>query len=249
MALPKDSQARRDSVLIDVGGSRGAVLSRDALSSTVKYSVPLESVQFVPGDSATKGILALKYAPVCDLYGVKMGGVGDTSFSWAAGLCLDTEVVRSPLTSMTDDEFLLTLQPGQYAIDYALGKIYYSKKTDTDLETCSYVTRQQSVQVRTLCENQSAWEVNVYTIGSYGTGQPLPSMDIPNGMCLVIRAQPDNTGNVYISHSKIGSESSTGRIQLAGGAAVTLYVSNADLVWWNASTSAQKIEVYTEVSA
>ena len=68
-------------------------------------------------------------------------------------------------------------------------------------------------------------------------------------MCLVIRAQPDNAGNVYLSHTKAGAESAAGRVQLAAGQAITLYLNNADLVWWDASAAAQKIEVYVEVAA
>lgn len=238
--------------MADIGGVRGALLTRDALSTTVKYDVPIEEVQFAPGDGNTSkitGVAVLKYSCVCNEDGDRLGNPDDTSFSWATGHCLTEEVVYYPLNGLEDSEILANLTKGQYAIDYAAGKIYYCKADDTDVENCSYTVRQQSTQVRSLCENQSSWEVNVYTILSYGTGQQLPSMSIPNGMCLVIRAQPDNTGNVYLSHSKLGAESATNRVQLAGGQAVTLYLANADLVWWNASAASQKIEVYVEVSA
>jgi len=249
MAIPGETKAKHGAVLCDIGGARGAILTRDALCSTVEYIVPSETVDFAPGGIETRGIATLKYAPVCDSYGVRMGSVGDTSFSWAVGACLPTEVVRCALSSMSDDEFLASLTAGQFAIDYALGKLYYCKLDDTDSDTCTYYTRQQSLQVRTLCENQESWDVNVYTIGSFGTGQALPDIACPNGMRLVIRAHPDNAGNVYLSYNKVGAETAATRLQLGAGQAVTLYLANANLVWWDASQAGQKVEVYVEVAA
>ena len=245
-------QAMQEASLSDIGGKRAAVLCRDALSSTVKYNVPLEEIFFAPGDGNVEkitGITSFKYSSICDEYGVKLGSPGETSLSWAVGECLTEEVTYYPLSSLEDSEFLAKLTKGQYAVDYALGKLFYCKANNADSEYCSYVTRQQSLQIRTLCENQASWEVNVYTILSNGTGQNLPSRIVPNGMMLVVRAQPDNAGNIYLSHSKAGAESANNRIQLAAGQAITLHVANADVVWWDASAASQKIEVYVEVAS
>jgi len=251
MKIPR--QAMQGAKVIDIGGLRAGDLMHDALNSTVSYVPPLETIYFAPGDGDVEkitGITSFKYAPVCDFHGVKLGSVDDTSLTWAVGTCLTEEVPYYPLARLEDDEFLAKLTKGQYAIDYALGKLFYCKADDTDNEICSYTTRQQSLQVRSLCENQSSWEVNVYTILSSGTGQQLSEMIVPNGMMLVIRAHPDNAGNVYLSHSKTGAESGVpGRVQLAAGQAITLHVANADVVWWDASAASQKIEVYQEVSA
>lgn len=247
-----NKMSKFEACLSDIGGIRGAMLTRDVLSSTVRYVPPLETIHFEPGDGNVQvivGTATFNFAPICDVSGVKLGNPDDTSLTWSGGTCLTTEVAYYPMTSMTEDEFLATLGKGEYAVDYALGKIYYRKANDDDSDNATYYTRQVSLQVRTLCENRDAWEVNVYTIGTAGTGEMLPDLDIPNGMMLVVRAHPDNAGSVYLSHNKIGAESASNRITIAAGQGINLYLTNANLVWWNASQAAQKVEVYVEISA
>lgn len=94
--------------------------------------------------------------------------------------------------------------------------------------------------------NATGWDVKVYTITAAGTGEQLPALTVPDGFQLLLRAQPDNTGSVYIATSKTNAEG-THRGTLKAGDVLKLGVTDANVIWWNASAASQKIEVWREV--
>ncbi len=102
---------------------------------------------------------------------------------------------------------------------------------------------------RVVQDNAAAWAVTVVTITAAGTGEQLASLAVPHGMKLILRGHPDNTGDVYIGASKANAESAAARATLKAGDAVELNLTNANLVWWNASGAGQKIEVIREVAS
>jgi len=80
-----------------------------------------------------------------------------------------------------------------------------------------------------------------------GTAEQLPSVTIPEGFQLTIIAKPANTGTIYFGNSKANAESATARFDgLSAGLAVSLEITNANLVWVNASVNGEGISYIVE---
>lgn len=77
-------------------------------------------------------------------------------------------------------------------------------------------------------------------------GTQLPSITVPNGFALVIRATPGNAGNVYYATSSANTNVATTRGTLAAGDSVSLYISNANLVWVAGSVAGQNVDITVE---
>lgn len=91
----------------------------------------------------------------------------------------------------------------------------------------------------TVLANKPAWTHGQKDVTTAGTAEQLPDVAVPDGFELVVQAKPDNTGNIFIGNSKANAESTTARFEyLDAGDAVTLKVTNANLVWIDASVTA-----------
>lgn len=77
-------------------------------------------------------------------------------------------------------------------------------------------------------------------------GTQLPNITVPNGFALVIRATPGNAGNVYYAINSANTNVATTRGTLAAGDSVSLYISNANLVWVAGSIAAQNVDITVE---
>lgn len=74
------------------------------------------------------------------------------------------------------------------------------------------------------------------TVVTAGTAVNLPNLPC---VSITIRANPANTGTVYIGTS--GVTASTG-IPLVPGEAISLDITNANLIWVNADTNADRVK-------
>ncbi len=95
--------------------------------------------------------------------------------------------------------------------------------------------------------NRSSFTTGQKNVTIAGTAEQLPSVIIPDGFQLTIIAKPANTGTIYFGNSKANAESATNRFDgLSAGLAVSLKVTNANLVWVNASVNGEGISYIVE---
>lgn len=99
----------------------------------------------------------------------------------------------------------------------------------------------------TVLANKPAFTHGQKDVTTTGTAEQLPDVAVPDGFELVVQAKPDNSGNIFIGNSKANAESTTARFEyLDAGDAITLKVTNANLVWIDASASGDGICYFVE---
>lgn len=81
-----------------------------------------------------------------------------------------------------------------------------------------------------------------------GTAEQLASdVSVPVGCQLTVIAKPGNTGTIYLGNSKANAESATARFDgLSAGLAVSLKITNANLVWVDAAVSGEGVSYIVE---
>lgn len=117
----------------------------DMSQASNKLSVSAESVSVTAGAQGVTGIVSLDKAPVMDSTGALVGDSTDTSFAWITGTVLTTEVIYNH--EQTDTVQLAALANGEFALDYATGKIRYKKDTAAVSDTCNYTSRQTNIEI------------------------------------------------------------------------------------------------------
>jgi len=78
-----------------------------------------------------------------------------------------------------------------------------------------------------------------------GTAEQGPDQAIPDGMRLVVRAHPGNTGNVWIGESKAQAEANNFTLQ--PNEALKLWVANSSAIWIDAAVNGEGVELIAEV--
>ena len=99
---------------------------------------------------------------------------------------------------------------------------------------------------KTLRSNRPSWTHGQKTVSAHGTAEQLPSLIIPDGFELVVRALPGNTNNIYLGKTKALAESATDRLQFSAGNGVTLKVKNTDQVWVDADDDNEGVDYWVE---
>jgi len=86
------------------------------------------------------------------------------------------------------------------------------------------------------------------TVDTAGTAVQLTtsSIPIPDGFGLTVIAKPANTGYIYIGKSKVDAEGSQSFNGLSAGLAVSLKVTNIDLVWVTSTVDAEGVSWIVE---
>lgn len=101
-------------------------------------------------------------------------------------------------------------------------------------------------EIVTTSYNRSDFYTGTITIASAGTAQQGPSVQIPAGFAVVIKGRDGNTGNIFFARSQVDAQTSGSRITVAQGAAAKLYITNLNLVWFDAVTSNDIVELFVE---
>ena len=104
-----------------------------------------------------------------------------------------------------------------------------------------------SVSATVVTPNQSIFRAEVINVPLAGTPVQLPDIPVPDGVDLVIRAKQSNLfRKIYLSDSALNVVDATKRIELRAGEAIGLSITNANLVWIDASGNNTSIEVLVE---
>lgn len=95
--------------------------------------------------------------------------------------------------------------------------------------------------------NLPRFKAKVVVVPIAGTPVQLPSIPVPNGSTLVIRACKDNhKKKIYLANSAANTADPGNRITLSKGEAFGLSVNNANIIWVDADSNGALVEVVTE---
>lgn len=92
--------------------------------------------------------------------------------------------------------------------------------------------------------NKDSFTTSSKTVTSHGTAEQLPSISVPDGFKLVIKADPDNTGNIYTGNTKANAE--LHYFTLQANESVELGVTDADASWIDSAVDGEGVEIIVE---
>lgn len=92
--------------------------------------------------------------------------------------------------------------------------------------------------------NKDSFTTSSKTVTSHGTAEQLPSISIPDGYHLVIKADPDNTDNIFPGETKAKAE--LHHFTLQANESVELGVTNANAAWIDSDVDGEGVEIIVE---
>lgn len=105
-----------------------------------------------------------------------------------------------------------------------------------------------AVQQTVVTPNSGAFTVQVVSVPTAGTPVNLPSIVIPDGKELIIRAKLTNGfRKVFLSDSAANVANANTRIELRAGESIGLAITNANLVWIDGSSNGVEVELMVEL--
>jgi hypothetical protein len=94
--------------------------------------------------------------------------------------------------------------------------------------------------------NRSSFTTAQKDVTTAGTGEQLPSIAIPNGFAVVIKAKDTNGGRIQVGNSKANSESTSVSFSLGSNEFVRLFITNTNLVWIDSTADGEGVEIIVE---
>ena len=97
--------------------------------------------------------------------------------------------------------------------------------------------------------NAGAIRARVVDITTAGTAVQLSSTSypIPDGVAVVVKAAPANTGNIFVGGSQSDAQTAANRYTLVPNESVSLQVQDLNMVWVDAATSGDDVQYLLEV--
>jgi len=96
-------------------------------------------------------------------------------------------------------------------------------------------------------ENAVDWDHDHCRIATPGEPKQLSPMLIPDGMEVVVRALPGNTGVVYVGKSKDLVKNANKRIALEKKDHTRMRVQNTSLIWVDAEVGTEGVDYWCEI--
>ena len=96
-------------------------------------------------------------------------------------------------------------------------------------------------------ENAVDWDHDHCRIATPGEPKQLSPMLIPDGMEVVVRALPGNTGDVYVGKSKDLVKNANRRIALEKKDHTRMRVQNTSLIWVDAEVATEGVDYWCEI--
>jgi len=96
-------------------------------------------------------------------------------------------------------------------------------------------------------ENAVDWDHDHCRIATPGEPKQLSPMLIPDGMEVVVRALPGNTGDVYVGKSKDLVKNVNKRIALAAKDFTRMRLQNTNLIWVDAAIAGEGVDYWCEI--
>ncbi len=104
------------------------------------------------------------------------------------------------------------------------------------------------VQSGVVIPNNPQWRVESHTVVAAGAPENLQSIPIPDSVSVVIRAKLSNPkgSKVYVANSSANALDATKRIELSPGESLSLYITNTNLVWIDATANGLGVDIVAE---
>ena len=193
----------------------------DISQATRAQSVTAETLTLSAGAAGTTGKVRVRYAPIMDSIGAKMGYYitstnSDTSISITHAALAGDEVSFDEY--LTDTEIYALLANGEYTVDYTAGIIYYKKGTADTAGTIDYKYTNQDVNITmgsVSIGDVTSNSENIATEATLTNGNQITKITGPVGITgkIGITGPVAITGGVDINN-KVGI---TGPIEITGG--------------------------------
>lgn len=94
--------------------------------------------------------------------------------------------------------------------------------------------------------NRSSFTHGQKDVAAAGTAEQLPSCSVPDDCQVTVIAKPGNTGIIYLGKSKEAAEGPDRFDGLSAGLAHSMRITNANLVWVDASVGGEGVSYIVE---
>lgn len=95
--------------------------------------------------------------------------------------------------------------------------------------------------------NRGSFATAVKNVTTAGTPVNCASLVVPNGFALVVKAKPQNTSRIGVGNSSANANIGTGSPHLLEpGAQVTLFITNANLIWLDSVVNGEGVTLCVE---
>ncbi len=103
------------------------------------------------------------------------------------------------------------------------------------------------VQAVVSIPNQPTFRAEVVTVSTTGTPVQLPAIAVPDTVTLAVRAKATNgVKRIFVANSAANVADPTKRAELRAGEGLELAITDASLVWIDASANGAQVEVIVE---
>ena len=103
-----------------------------------------------------------------------------------------------------------------------------------------------SIEASAEHSNKTSWVHGQQNVAVPLTAVQMPSITIPDGFFLLIKAKPANLGNIYVGNSAANAIDHTVSLTLQSNEVVRLRIENADLVFLDADNALEGVEYTVE---
>ena len=95
--------------------------------------------------------------------------------------------------------------------------------------------------------NFASFLAQVVTVAASGTPVQLPSVVVPDGASVTIRAKVDNNNKkIYLADSSANTALASNRLVLRAGESVEMRLQNINSVWIDSNSNGAQVEVLAE---
>jgi hypothetical protein len=94
--------------------------------------------------------------------------------------------------------------------------------------------------------NRSSFATNGVTVAVAGTANQAPSQAVPDGFSVAVEAKKTNTKQIYLSNSQANAQTHATAWILSPGDVVRLYITNWNLMWFDADVSNEGVNIISE---
>ena len=95
--------------------------------------------------------------------------------------------------------------------------------------------------------NRADWDSGKKTVAALGVGEQLPSVAVPSGYYVLLKALKDNTDKINVAESKASSEDDDNSHELQPSDTLTLKVTNVDKIWVDADVNGEGLTWAVEI--
>ena len=94
--------------------------------------------------------------------------------------------------------------------------------------------------------NRPNFATGAVSVAVAGTANQAPSQAVPDGFAVTVMAKKTNTKNIYLGNSAVNAQTHATAFILAAGDVVKLFITNWNLMWFDADVSNEGLSIISE---